>query len=148
MALKPTIENDMKEALRAKESTKLGTLRMLISDIKKREIDKRTALDDSEIQKAIQTMIKQRNESVEAFIKGQRPDLAEKEKEEIQYLKIYLPATLSDSELAVLVDSAIAESNAKTAKDIGQAMKLALSKAAGRADGKTINELIRKKLQA
>jgi len=146
MDLKTSIQNDMKSAMKSQESTKLGCLRMLIAEIKKKEIDKRSPLDESEIQKVIGTLIKQRNESVIAFEKGGRADLVEKEKEEIAILKAYLPEQLSESEILAIVESAVAETQAKTAADMGKVMKAVLAKVAGRADGKLVNDLVRKKL--
>jgi len=136
----------MKSAMKSQQATKLGCLRMLIAEIKKKEIDKRSPLDESEIQKVIGTLIKQRNESVLAFEKGGRTDLVEKEKAEIDVLKAYLPEQLSDSEVIAIVESAVAETQAKTAADMGKVMKAVLAKTSGRADGKLVNELVRKKL--
>ena len=148
MDLKTTIQNDMKTAMKAGDAVKLGVVRMLISEIKKREIDKRSALDDGEIQKAIQTMIKQRNDSIEAFTKGNRPDLADKEKSEVAFLQVYLPQQMSRGEVEALVVAAIAETGAKGPNDIGKVMKATMAKAAGRADGKIINEIAKTKLTA
>jgi len=119
---------------------------MLISEIKKREIDKRAPLDDGEIQKAIASLIKQRNDSVEAFEKGGRQDLADKEKAEINFLKVYLPPQLPKEEVEAIVAAAIAETGAQSAADMGKLMKVVLAKIAGRADGKTVNEIVRAKL--
>jgi uncharacterized protein len=146
MDLKTTFTNDMKTAMKEGNSLKLGVVRMLISEVKKREIDKRTPLEPDEILKTIQTMIKQRLDSVDQFTKGNRPELAEKEQQEIAILKAYLPAQLSAAEVEAIVDAAIAEAQAKTPADVGKVMKLALAKAGGRADGKVVNELARKKL--
>src|SRR5262245_29802286 len=99
MDLKTTLQNDMKEAMKAQNSVKLGALRMLIAEIKKREIDKKAALEEAEIHKVINTLIKQRNESMEAFVKGNRPELADKEKQEIAILTPYLPQQLSRAEV-------------------------------------------------
>ena len=132
--------------MRAKDSAKLGALRMLQSEIKKREIDSRTEMQDADVFKAIQTMLKQRNDSIEQFTKGNRPDLVEKEQLEVDILKKYLPAGMSAAEVEALVVAAIAESGAATPNDIGKVMKIALAKAGGRADGKIINELARAKL--
>lgn len=136
----------MKAAMKAQESVKLGCIRMLISEIKKREIDKRAPLDDGEIQKAIASLIKQRNDSVEAFEKGGRQDLADKEKAEINFLKVYLPPQLPKEEVEAIVAAAIAETGAQSAADMGKLMKVVLAKIAGRADGKTVNEIVRAKL--
>jgi uncharacterized protein YqeY len=146
--LKTKLQNDMKDAMRASQSAKVSTLRMAIAEIKKREIDKRTPLEEAEITKLIQTLIKQRHDSIEAFTKGNRPDLAEKEKEEITFLEGYLPQQLSAGELEALVKSAIEESGAKGPNEIGKVMKVALAKTAGRADGKAVNELVKKLLSA
>jgi uncharacterized protein len=146
MDLKTTLQNDMKTAMKAGEALKVSTLRMVISEVKKREIDKRVTLEDSEIQKTIATMIKQRHDSVEAFTKGNRPDLADKEKEEIALLTVYLPQQLSHAEVEKLVEEAIKESGASTPNDIGKVMKAALAKASGKADGKVVNEIARAKL--
>lgn len=146
MDLKAQFQSDMKAAMKAGESVRLGVVRMLISEIKKREIDKMAPLEESEIHKAISSMIKHRADSVEAFVKGNREDLAEKERQEMAVLKVYLPAQLSAEEVEALVISAIQESGAVSPNDIGKVMKLALAKSQGKADGKLVNELARKKL--
>lgn len=146
MDLKTTIQNDIKTAMKAGEAVKLGALRMLSAEIKKKEIDKRTALDEGEIQKTISTMIKQRNEAVDAFTKGGRQDLADKEKEEIAFLQAYLPQQMSREEVEKLVVEIIAETGAAGPADIGKVMKGAVAKTAGRADGKLVNEIARAKL--
>lgn len=148
MDLKTTLQNDMKTAMKAQDALKLGALRMLIAEIKKREIDKKSPLEDAEIHKTISTLIKQRNDSVEAFTKGNRPELADKEKAEIAVLQAYLPQQLSASETEAIVVAAIAEAGASKPEDMGKVMKVALAKAAGRADGKLLNELVRKKLSS
>lgn len=146
MDLKTQFQNDMKAAMKAGETVKLGCLRMLISEIKKREIDKRSPLDEGEIQKTINSMLKQRQDSVEAFEKGGCQDLADKEKAEIAVLKAYQPQQLSAAEVEALVDAVIKETGAAGPGDIGKVMKGAVAKAAGRADGKLVNEIARQKL--
>jgi uncharacterized protein YqeY len=143
MDLKTTIQNDIKTAMKAQDSVKLGALRMLSAEIKKREIDKRVVLEDAEVQKAISTLIKQRQDSIEAFVKGGRQDLADKEKLEIGFLSVYLPAQLPDAEVEKIIAEAVQESGAKAPNDIGKVMKIALPKIAGRADGKRVNEIAR-----
>lgn len=146
MDLKAKFTEDMKAAMKAGESTKLGVLRMLISEVKKREIDKREALSETEVQKTISTLIKQREDSVEAFTKGNRPDLADKEKAEAEVLRAYLPAQMSREEVEAIVVAAIQETGAKAVADIGKVMKAVLPKVAGKADGKIINEIAKSKL--
>ena len=137
----------MKSAMKARDSVKTDALRMAIAEIKKREIDKRSPLDESEVTKIITTLIKQRNESIDAFVKGNRPDLADKERTEIEFLKVYQPAQLSPGEIEAIVIAAIAESGASAPADVGKVMKVALAKTGGRADGKLVNEIARNKLQ-
>ncbi len=149
MTLKETLQNDMKTAMKAGPgaATKLGTIRGLISEVKRREIDnKHTALDDAQILKVISTLIKQRQDSIDQFTKGGRPDLADKEKEELAVLQAYMPAQLGAAEVEAMVVAAIAETGATSPADIGKVMKAAMAKADGKADGKLINELARKKL--
>jgi uncharacterized protein YqeY len=146
MDLKAKIQEDIKTAMKAQDSLKLGTLRMLHSEIKRKEIDKRIVLDESEIQKVIQSMLKQRADSIEAFVKGAREDLAEKERQEVEILKAYMPAQMPRAELEQIVMTVIQETGANTAADIGKVMKAVLAKVAGKADGKTVNEIAKAKL--
>lgn len=148
MDLKTKLQNDTKEAMKAQDSLKVGTLRMLTSEVKKREIDKRSALEEAEIHKVIQSMLKQRADSIDAFQKANRADLVEKEQKEVEILKVYLPQQLSKGEVEALVVAAIAETGASKPGDIGQVMKAVLAKAAGRADGKLVNEIARAKLSS
>ena len=129
--------------MKAKDTVKLGALRMLVAEIKKREIDKRVPLDEGEILKVVSMLLKQRQDSIEAFIKGNRPDLADKEKLEIAILAAYLPTQLSDADLRKIVAEVIQETGANGPNDIGKVMKAVIVKAAGRADGKRVNELAR-----
>jgi uncharacterized protein YqeY len=117
--------------------------------VRNREIDARGELEESEIVKVLQTLVKQREESALQFRKGQREELAAKEEAEIELLRAYLPAEASEAEIAAAVDAAIAETGAGGPKDLGRAMKAALAalKAGGRpADGKKVNQLVREKL--
>jgi uncharacterized protein len=146
MDLKTSIQNDMKAAMKAQEPLKVSTLRMLISEIKKREIDKKSPLEDSEIHKTISSLMKQRQDSIEAFKKGGREDLAEQESKEAEILKAYLPAQLSTAEVESIVTQAITETGATQPGDVGKVMKAVLAKTAGKADGKVVNEIVRAKL--
>ncbi len=146
MDLKAKLQSDLKDAMRAQDALKLSTLRGLIAEIKKREIDKRSVLDESEIHKVIQSLLKQRADSIEAFRSAGREELAAKEELEAVVLKAYLPAQLSKEEIEALVVAAIAETGASKPSDIGAVMKAVLTKSAGRADGKWVNEIARLKL--
>ncbi|MBI1859356.1 MAG: GatB/YqeY domain-containing protein [Deltaproteobacteria bacterium] len=132
--------------MKAQDALTVSTLRMLISDVKKREIDSRATLSDTDIQKVVSTLIKQRNDSIEAFNKGGRMDLSEKEAKEIEILKKYLPQQMSKEAVDQLVAECILEAGAKDPKDMGKVMKLVVAKAAGRADGRILNEAVRTQL--
>ena len=147
MSLKQTIQSDLKESMKARATDQVTTLRMVLSEIKKREIDGKKELDDGDIQKALNTLIKQRRDSVEAFRKGDRNDLAEKEEQEILVLQKYLPEPLTEEQVAALVEEAIGEAGATGMADLGKVMPIAMAKAGGRADGKLISSLVRAKLQ-
>jgi len=132
--LKDRITEDMKAAMRAAEKERLGTIRMLQAAIKQREVDERITLDDAQVLAAIEKMIKQRKESIAQFEQGGRPDLAAKEKSEIDLLQAYLPAPLSDAEVDALIRDAIATTGAASIKDMGKVMGVVKAQAAGRAD--------------
>jgi uncharacterized protein YqeY len=146
MDLKTRFTTDMKEAMKAQEPAKVSVLRMLIAEIKKREIDKRAPLDDAEILKTIGSMVKQRQDSVEAFTKGGREDLAAGERAEIALLQTYLPKQLDRAAIEAIVVAAIAEVGASSPNDLGKVMKAVLPKVSGQADGKLVNEIVRGKL--
>jgi len=134
MSLHERITEDMKAAMRAAEKERLGTIRMLQAAIKQREVDERITLDDAQVLAAIEKMIKQRKESIAQFEQGGRPDLAAKEKSEIDLLQAYLPAPLSDAEVDALIRDAIATTGAASIKDMGKVMGVVKAQAAGRAD--------------
>lgn len=143
MGVKESIQADIKTAMKAHDSTTVSALRLLVSEIKKREIDTRTVLSDTEVLKVVQSLLKQRNDSIEAFQKGNRPDLVQKEEQEVVILKRYLPAQLSHEEVRALVSDCIREMGATRPEEMGKVMKMVIAKAAGRADGKTLNEAVR-----
>lgn len=149
MTLQSQVDNDLKEAMRARDGVKLNTLRMLKSAVKNAAIEKGGAdavLDDVEASAVIRKQIKQRQDSVEGFEKGGRPELAANEKAEIEILAAYLPKGLSTEELAALVKDAIAEAGATTKQQMGAVMKIATAKAAGRADGRALSAEVQKQL--
>jgi uncharacterized protein YqeY len=148
MTLYRKIESDMREALKKGEAVRLSALRMLISAIKTMEIEKNLKeAADPDVIKIIQTQIKQHRESIAQFEKGNRPDLAGKEKEELTILESYMPKQLTEEEVTAIVKEAIASSCAVTKQDMGKVMKLVMEKAAGRADGKMVNQIVMKLLK-
>jgi uncharacterized protein len=147
MTLQERIDADLKDAMRAKEAGKLSVLRGLKSALKYAEIEKAdAALDDSAAVQVIRKQVKQRQDSIESFEKGGRPELAAKEKEELEILNAYLPKGLSPEELSALVREAIAEVGATSKAQMGAVMKALQAKVAGRADGKSLSAEVQKQL--
>jgi uncharacterized protein len=154
MSIVEQIGKDMVAAMKAREEAKLSTLRMMKSGLKNKEIEKRALLTDAEAQAAIQTMIKQRRESIEMFTKGNRPELAAKEEAEIVTLEAYLPKEATPAQIGEFVDAAVTEIEAASGakpgqKEMGAVMKTAQAKIASsglRADGKQVSELVRAQL--
>lgn len=146
MSLKERITEDMKTAMRARETERLGTIRMIQAAIKQREVDERIALDDAQVLSVIEKMIKMRKESIAQFESGGRADLAAKENQEIQLLQAYMPAQLSTEELDALIAAAIAETGAASIKDMGKVMAQVKQKAQGRADMAAVGAKIKAKL--
>ncbi|MEY2494357.1 MAG: uncharacterized protein QOJ45_849 [Verrucomicrobiota bacterium] len=149
MTLPERIDSDLKDAMRAKDAAKLGVLRMLKSALKYSAIDKAGAegqLDDAEASQVIRKQVKQRQDSIEQFEKGGRPELAAKEKEELAILNSYLPKGLEADELAALVREAITEIGATSKAQMGAVMKAIQAKLAGRADGKTLSQEVSRQL--
>lgn len=149
LPLKDRLAQDMTAAMKARDGLRTDVLRMAKTAITNREIEKKTGLDESETLKVLTTMVKQREDSIEQFRKGGRPELAEREQSEIEVLRAYLPAEASDAEIAAAVDAAATEAGATSMKDMGKVMKAAISglKNAGKpADGKRVNEAVKKRL--
>ncbi len=146
MTLKDRLERDLTDAIKSRDAMVTSVLRLVIAALKNEELAGRGALDEARVAAVLGTQCKQRRESIEAFEKGGRADLADKERRELTILSAYLPPPLSEAELASLVDQAIAETGATSAKDMGRVMKAVMVKAGGRADGGTINALVRTKL--
>jgi uncharacterized protein YqeY len=147
--LSQQITEDMKTAMRAKDTVALNTIRMLKSSIKNAAIEKGGAdaeLDDTEISNVIRKEVKKRQDSIEQYEKAGRDELAEQEKVEIEVLNRYLPEPLAEEEIAKIVDEAIAEVGATSRKEMGQVMKIVQEKTAGRADGKTLSRAVMSKL--
>ncbi len=146
MSLKDRLIQDMKEAMKARDQLRLSTLRLLISEIKNKEIDAKGELKDEDILAIIQKAVKQRQDSIAQYEKGGRQDLADKEKAELEILKAYLPEELSQEEILEIIDQAIAATGASSPKEMGKVMREVMPKVKGRADGKVVNELVRKRL--
>ena len=146
-ALKDQIRADLKEAMKAKEKERTGTIRMLLAAIQTAETEgSKHEVDDAEIQKIIAREIKTRRESADIYKSNGRDDLAEAELTEAGILEVYQPKQLDDDELAKLIDEAIAETGAESMAQMGQVMKAATAKAEGRADGKRLSEAVKARL--
>ena len=149
MTLQQRVDSDLKEAMRAKDATKLNVLRMLKSALKYAAIAKSDAeaeLSDAEAAQVIRKQAKQRQDSIESFEKGGRAELAEKEKEELAILNTYLPQGITPDELAKVVRETIAELGATSKAQMGAVMKALQAKVGGRADGKTLSSEVQKQL--
>lgn len=147
MTLKDRIQEDMKSAMRAKEHERLGTIRLLLSAMKQKEVDERVTLTDNDILAILNKMVKQRKESITQFENGGRPELAEIEAAEIKILSEYLPQQLSEAEIDALVASAIQSTGATEQKQMGAVMNFIREKAQGRADMALVSAKIKSKLQ-
>ncbi|QYD72310.1 GatB/YqeY domain-containing protein [Paraburkholderia edwinii] len=134
MSLKVQINDDMKAAMRARETERLGTIRLLLAAIKQREVDERIELDDAGVTAVIDKMIKQRKDSISQFEAAGRTDLVEKEKGELDVLAAYMPAQMSEDEIAAEVQAAVAQTGAAGPQDMGKVMGVLKPKLAGRAD--------------
>lgn len=151
MSFQSRIDQDIKTAMLAREAAKLSVLRMLKTALMNAAIEKGGAgstLDDSDALAIVRKEVKKRQDSVEAFEKGGRPEMAASEKAEIEILNAYLPRELSTAEVEALVKAAIAEAGATSKKDMGAVMKLVNAKSAGRADGRTLSAEVQKQLPA
>jgi uncharacterized protein YqeY len=147
MPLIDDISAAMTAAMKAKDQARLAPLRMVKAALMNREVEKGRALDDTEAQQVVASLIKQRRDSVEQFLKGGREELAARETAEIAVLETYLPPPVDPAEVEGAVDDSIRELNATSAKDFGRVMKAVMSRLAGRgADGRLITDIVRRKL--
>jgi len=146
MSLKDQLNESMKAAMKARDDLRLSAVRMIRSMVKNREIEQKKELNDQEIIEVISTLVKQRRESIRMYREGNRPDLVEKEETELAVLLGFLPAQLSSAEIEKLVEQIIAETGAQGAKDMGRVMKALTPLTAGKADGKTVSETVKRKL--
>ncbi|HYD95386.1 MAG TPA: GatB/YqeY domain-containing protein [Noviherbaspirillum sp.] len=143
MGLKEQITEDMKAAMRAKDSARLGTIRLLTAAMKQKEVDERIELTDAHVLAIIEKMIKQRKDSITQFEAGGRQDLADNEKAELEVLSAYMPAALSDAEIQAQVAAAVAETGAAGPQDMGKVMGVLKPKLAGRADMTVVSGLVK-----
>jgi uncharacterized protein len=149
MPIPDQIQKDMVDAMRTRDQLRLGTLRMVKSALKNKEVDKRSPLDDKESLQVLSTLIKQRKDSIEQFTKGGRTDLADKEAAEIAIIEAYMPRAAREDEVASAVRAMIAEMGAPTIKDMGTVMKNVMAKfalAGTRVDGKLVSDAVKREL--
>ncbi len=143
MGLKEQITDDMKAAMRAKDTVKLGAIRLLTAAIKQKEVDERVEVTDAHVLAIVEKMIKQRKDSISQFEAGGRQDLADIEKAELAILSVYMPAALSDAEVQAEVAAAVAEVGATGPQDMGKLMAVLKPKLAGRADMTVVSALVK-----
>jgi hypothetical protein len=143
MSLKEQITDDMKAAMRAKDTSKLGTIRLLTAAMKQKEVDERVELTDTHVLAIIEKMIKQRKDSISQFEAGGRQDLADIEKAEVAVLSTYMPAAMSDADIQAEVSAAVSASGAAGPQDMGKVMAILKPKLAGRADMTAVSGLVK-----
>ncbi len=146
MSLREKITEDMKTAMKARETEKLGAIRLLQSALKQKEVDERVVLTDDMVLAIIEKMLKQRKDSIEQYTAGNRLDLVAKEQFEVGVLSAYMPAQLSEAEVDAIVTAVIAETGATSGKDMGKVMNLLRPKVAGRADMGKLSGLVKARL--
>ena len=147
MTLQEKIQSHMVDAMRSKDQLRLSVLRMMKSAVKNKEVDKMKALEESEVFAVLNTLVKQRKDSVEQFRNGGREEMAQKEEAEIKIIEEYLPAAASEEDVRRAVEEAIQETGAASMKDMGKVMKATLARLAGKsADGSRVSQLVKEKL--
>ena len=144
--LKEKLNEDLKKYMKEKNTLALNTVRLVIAEIKNKEVEKNSEITDEEILQIIRKQIKMREDSIQQFRSANREDLAEKEAQELEILKNYLPEDLTDEELDKIIQETIKELNASSKKDFGRVIKEVIQKVQGRADNKKISEVVSKKL--
>lgn len=151
MSISEKVQKDMTEAMRARDERRLSALRMVKAALKNREIEKRGKLEDSEEMQVLNSLIKQRKDSVEQFTKGGRQELADKEAAEIKLIESYLPQAVPEAEIEAIVRAKVAEIGTPTLKDMGAVMKAVMTHfqtASARVDGKLVSEIVKRQLTA
>jgi uncharacterized protein YqeY len=148
MMVKERIQEDMKTAMRSQDKERLATIRLILAALKQREVDERITLTDADVYAILDKMVKQRRDSISQFEAGNRPDLAEKEKAELQVIQTYLPSQLSDPEVDALIEAAITETGAASMRDMGKVMAILKPKIQGRADVGMVSTKVKTRLPA
>lgn len=147
MTLQEKIQSHLADAMRSKDQLRLGVLRMMKTAVKNKEIEKMKPLDEGEVIAVMNTLVKQRKDSVEQFRKGGREELAQKEEAEIKIIEEYLPAAASEGDIRSAVEEAIQETGAASIKDMGKVMKATMARLAGKtADGSRVSQVVKEKL--
>jgi hypothetical protein len=146
MGLEERLIEEMKQAMKSNDKTRLSTIRMIRSTVKNKEIELRKPLDDDAILRVIQGMVKKNEDSIEQFKAGGRMDLVEKETKEIEIMKSFLPQPLSREEVLSVIDQTIEETKASSLKDLGKVMKTVMPKLGGKVDGALVNQLVKGRL--
>ncbi len=148
MSLLKKLQEEMKSAMKSGDKERLATIRMLISEIKKVQIDTKKELSDEEIIKILQKYAKQRKDSIEQYRKAGREDLAEKEERELKIVQEFLPQPLTEEEIQKIVEEVIKETGASSMKDMGKVMKIVMEKTQGRAEGSVVSKIVKEKLSS
>ena len=149
MSIQEKIQSQMTDAMRNKDQLRLSVLRMMKTAVKNKEIDKMKPLDENEVMAVLNTLVKQRKDSVEQFRNGGREELAQKEEAEIKIIEEYLPAAASDDDIRKAIAEAVQETSAASMKDMGKVMKAALARLAGKsADGSRVSQMVKEKLSS
>lgn len=146
MTLKEQLNDSMKQAMKARDELRLSAVRMIRSMVQNREIDRKQDLDDQGVRDVISTLVKQRRESIRLYEEGNRQDLVEREKAELEILLGFLPKQLAVEEISELVARTIKEAGISSVKDMGRVMKLVTPLTAGRADGKVVSDIVKEQL--
>jgi uncharacterized protein len=146
MDFKSSVEEGLKEALKTRDILRTSVLRMLLAAMKNKEVEKRGALSDDECYGLVRKSINQHHESIEGFTRGNRPDLVEREEKELVILKTFLPAGLSEEEIAREIEKAVAAVGAQSQKDMGKVIKYVLEQHPGKVEGKVVSAMVLKRL--
>lgn len=145
-AIKAQITEQMKDAMRAKDKARLGAIRLMLAELKRIEVDERIELDDARVLAVLDKMVKQRKDSIAQYLAAERPELADKEQQETEVIKTFLPQPLSDDEVNQIIDAAIAETGATGMQAMGQVMAIIKPQLQGRADMGDVSKQVKAKL--